>query len=123
MRQRLRWPMTINDDDKRFFEKLGGRIAALRSEHGLTQAELAACLGVSQQTINSFEKGLRRVPASALPELSKVLHVSVEELIDVYRSLMGEHDDWDAYRASMVADRRVVVRLRPTHVYGMLPTP
>jgi len=38
-------------------------------------------LDVSQQTINSFEKGRRRVPASALPELSQILGVSVENLI------------------------------------------
>jgi PPOX class probable F420-dependent enzyme len=46
---------------------------------------------------------------------------AVEELVDLYRSLVGEHDDWDAYRAAMVADRRVVVRLRPDRAYGMLP--
>ena len=36
---------------------------------------------MSQQTINSFEKGRRRVPASALPTLSRALNVSVEALI------------------------------------------
>ena len=46
---------------------------------------------------------------------------TVEELVDLYRSLQGEHDDWDDYRAAMVKDRRVVVRLKPTHAYGMLP--
>lgn len=45
---------------------------------------------------------------------------AVEELVDLYRALQGEHDDWDDYRASMVADRRVVVRITPTHAYGML---
>lgn len=45
---------------------------------------------------------------------------AVEELVELYRSLNGEHDDWDDYRAAMVADRRVVLRLRPTHAYGAL---
>lgn len=45
---------------------------------------------------------------------------NVDELVDLYRALSGEHDDWDAYRAAMVAERRVVVRLRPDHAYGML---
>ncbi len=45
---------------------------------------------------------------------------AVDELVEVYRSISGEHDDWDAYRASMVADRRVVVRLHPTYAYGAL---
>jgi PPOX class probable F420-dependent enzyme len=47
---------------------------------------------------------------------------TVEELVTLYRSIGGEHEDWDSYRAAMVADQRLVVRLRPTHVYGMLPT-
>jgi len=48
---------------------------------------------------------------------------AVEELIEVYRAMLGEHPDWDDYRASMVEDRRVVVRLRPTRAYGMVPKP
>jgi PPOX class probable F420-dependent enzyme len=44
----------------------------------------------------------------------------VEELIEVYRAVLGEHPDWDDYRRAMVADKRVVVRLRPTYAYGAL---
>jgi PPOX class probable F420-dependent enzyme len=44
---------------------------------------------------------------------------AVEELVELYRSVQGEHPDWDEYRAAMVTDRRVVLRLRPTHAYGM----
>jgi PPOX class probable F420-dependent enzyme len=43
---------------------------------------------------------------------------AVDELIEVYRAAAGEHDDWDEYRAAMVRDQRLVVRLRPTHAYG-----
>ncbi|MGY1615303.1 PPOX class F420-dependent oxidoreductase [Geodermatophilus sp. SYSU D00691] len=46
---------------------------------------------------------------------------TVEELITYYRGTAGEHPDWDEYRAAMVADRRLVVRLRPEHAYGQLP--
>jgi PPOX class probable F420-dependent enzyme len=45
---------------------------------------------------------------------------TVEQLISLYRGVAGEHSNWDEYRAAMVADRRVVVRLRPSHAYGML---
>src|SRR5689334_22823938 len=34
---------------------------------------------------------------------------AVEELIEIYKLMVGEHPDWDDYRASMVKDRRVVV--------------
>lgn len=45
---------------------------------------------------------------------------TVDELVEYYRAVAGEHDDWDDYRRAMVADRRVVLKLRPTHAYGML---
>jgi PPOX class probable F420-dependent enzyme len=44
---------------------------------------------------------------------------TVEELVSVYRSLQGEHPDWDEYRQAMVHDRRLVLRLRPERAYGM----
>jgi PPOX class probable F420-dependent enzyme len=43
---------------------------------------------------------------------------AVEELIDLYRSVQGEHPDWDDYRAAMVRDRRLVVRIRAERAYG-----
>lgn len=45
---------------------------------------------------------------------------AADELVALYRSIAGEHPDWDDYRRSMVTDRRVVVRLRPTYAYGAL---
>ncbi len=45
---------------------------------------------------------------------------TVEELIEVFRLVAGkEHPDWDEYRAAMVADRRLVGRLKVTHAYGL----
>lgn len=39
---------------------------------------------------------------------------TVEELVDVYRSIRGaEHPDWDEYRAAMTRDQRVLIRIRP----------
>jgi PPOX class probable F420-dependent enzyme len=57
-------------------------------------------------------------------ELSPVALVSddetVEELVEVFRAIRGEdHPDWDEYRAAMVADRRLVARLRVESVYGL----
>jgi len=45
---------------------------------------------------------------------------TVEDLVTYYRGVSGEHDDWDEYRAAMVADRRLVVRFTPEHTYGQL---
>jgi len=43
----------------------------------------------------------------------------VEELVEIYRTIVGEHPDWDEFRAAMVADRRLVLRIRVTHAYGV----
>ena len=42
----------------------------------------------------------------------------VEALVEYYRSAAGEHPDWDEYRAAMVSDRRVLLRLHVERVYG-----
>jgi PPOX class probable F420-dependent enzyme len=44
---------------------------------------------------------------------------TVEELVRLYRDVIGEHPDWDDYRAAMVRDRRLVLRLRVERAYGI----
>ena len=36
---------------------------------------------------------------------------AMELLVDYYRSISGEHPDWDDYRAAMERDQRVMLRL------------
>ncbi|CAO5246386.1 PPOX class F420-dependent oxidoreductase [Frankia sp. AgKG'84/4] len=42
------------------------------------------------------------------------LPAALEELVDYYRELSGEHPDWDDYRAAMVRDQRCIMRITPT---------
>ncbi|MFE9688910.1 PPOX class F420-dependent oxidoreductase [Micromonospora sp. NPDC005806] len=46
---------------------------------------------------------------------------TVDELVEVYRRIRGEHPDWTDYRAAMVADGRLVLRLTVERVYGWRP--
>lgn len=46
---------------------------------------------------------------------------TVESLIALYRNIAGEHPDWDDYRRAMVDDRRVLLTLPISHLYGMPP--
>src|SRR5436190_24018276 len=39
---------------------------------------------------------------------------AMEPLVAYYRGISGEHPDWDDYRAAMVRDRRVLVRMEIT---------
>ena len=78
--------MTISDDESTFFTGFGGRVAQLRKACNITQVQLAEALGVSQQTVQSYEVGRRRIPVSMLRLLAKTLAVSLDELM-----AEGEH--------------------------------
>jgi PPOX class probable F420-dependent enzyme len=54
------------------------------------------------------------------PVATRTDDATVDELVAYYRAAMGEHDDWNAYRQAMVADRRVIARFKPSRAYGML---
>jgi PPOX class probable F420-dependent enzyme len=73
----------------------------------------------------SSEDGWSYAVADATAELSPVAaepgDAAVEELIDIYRAIQGEHPDWDDYRRAMVADRRIALHLRVERVYGVPP--
>jgi len=60
--------------------------------------------------------------ADATAELTPVAtdpqDATVEELVDVYRTIAGEHPDWDDFRQAMVRDQRLVAKLHVEHVYG-----
>ena len=57
--------------------------------------------------------------AALTPTAADPGDATVDELVSLYRSVQGEHEDWDEYRAAMVRDRRLVIRLPVRHVYGM----
>lgn len=55
----------------------------IRTDRGLTQAELAAQVGVSRKTVNTVENGVF-VPSTVLAlRLAQVLHVTVGELFQL----------------------------------------
>lgn len=78
--------MTTSDDEQTFFAGLGERVAQLRKARNITQVQLAQALQVSQQTVQSYEVGRRRIPVSTLRLLAKTLGVSLDELM-----AEGEH--------------------------------
>lgn len=52
------------------------------------------------------------------PPAADLHDATVEALVELYRALQGEHPDWDDYRAAMVRDARVLLRLPVDHAYG-----
>lgn len=62
-------------------ELVGTNFARLRREKGLTQEEVAARSGFSQQYISSLERGRRNPTIITLYELAQALEVSQIELV------------------------------------------
>ncbi len=55
------------------------------------------------------------------PEAASPHDDTVEALIALYRNIAGDHPDWDEYRRAMVTDRRVLLTLPISRIYGMPP--
>ena len=46
--------------------------------------------------------------------------VALDLLVDLYRTIAGEHPNWDEYCQAMVRDERVVIRILPERASGQL---
>jgi transcriptional regulator with XRE-family HTH domain len=62
-------------------ETIGQRLARLRRERGITQAELAEKLGVVQPMISDYERGGLRLHGQLIVELTRILGVSADEIL------------------------------------------
>ncbi|EAY4651119.1 helix-turn-helix transcriptional regulator [Salmonella enterica] len=71
----------ISNDEQVFITELGRRITALRKEAGMTQTQVAQALNVSQQAVQAWEAGRRRIQISILPAVARLLSVSLEDLL------------------------------------------
>ncbi|EGF1496762.1 TPA: helix-turn-helix domain-containing protein [Escherichia coli] len=71
----------ISNEEQVFIAELGRRITALRKDAGMTQTQVAQALNVSQQTVQAWEAGRRRIQISILPAVARLLAVSLEDLL------------------------------------------
>ena len=70
-----------NQPRKRWFSVLGARIAALRREAGLSQAELASQLQISASAMGMYEQGRREPSGQMLVALARILGVTTDYLL------------------------------------------
>lgn len=61
-------------------ERLANRLKERRGEVGLTQAELAAKVGVTRKTVNTVENGVFTPSATLAIKLAAALGLTVEQL-------------------------------------------
>lgn len=78
-------------------EAIGQRIASLRKQRGLSQAELAAQLKLAQPNVSDYERGVARPNIEIVVALTRILRVSADELLGLEPSR----------RQPIVTDRRL----------------
>ena len=82
--------------------EVGRRIRELRQEKGLLQEELARKAGLSASALSNFEQGRRRISLEWLRKISKVLGVTVSDLIpdSRIRKPLAENDEEEGLLSS-----------------------
>jgi PPOX class probable F420-dependent enzyme len=70
---------------------------------------------------NFYQYVVVEATAELTPVAADPHDATVDALVSYYEAAIGEHPDWDEYRASMVTDKRLLVVLRPERAYGMVP--
>ncbi|HLM65749.1 MAG TPA: PPOX class F420-dependent oxidoreductase [Acidimicrobiales bacterium] len=97
-------PVTPGVDDEGRVE-ISSRETAFKVAHLRARPRAALCV-FTEQFYGPWVQLEGPVEILSLPE-------ALEPLVALYRRIQGEHPDWDDYRAAMVRDRRVVIRLTP----------
>ncbi len=59
------------------------RLKNLRLEHDLSQSQVAAYLGIPQQTYSNYERDIREIPAIHVIKLSGLYHVNADFLLGI----------------------------------------
>ena len=62
-------------------ETIAQRLVRLRKERGLTQAQMAKRLGVSQPVVSDYERGGLRLHGELILKVAEILDVSANELL------------------------------------------
>jgi len=79
-------------DDKRphpIDVHVGGRVRLRRTMLGMSQDKLADSLGLTFQQIQKYEKGVNRIGASRVFEMSRILGVPIQFFFDDYDAETG----------------------------------
>ena len=102
-------PVTVaSDDDGRIL--ISTRETAVKAKNAARDPRVSICV-FTERFFGEWVRIDGDVELVHLPE-------AMELLVDYYRRVAGEHPDWDDYRAAMVRDARVVVKVPIDRVYG-----
>lgn len=66
---------------KEGLDTIAQRLVRLRKERGITQAQMAERLGVSQPVVSDYERGALRLHGELILKVAEILGVSADELL------------------------------------------
>lgn len=78
---------------------IGKRIAALRKKSGMTQAELAGKLNVTDKAVSKWERDLSCPDISLLPKIATLFSISLDELM---QGASYENQDLEENRKDLI---------------------
>jgi transcriptional regulator with XRE-family HTH domain len=82
----------------------------------MTQQQIATQLGLTNQQVHKFEKGLNRVSASQLLAIARIFDIAVGDLFNGYDSAARFDPAHDPQTSRMLLDvTRAFVALEPKH--------
>ena len=84
--------------------KTGSFIAHRRKELGMTQRQLAEILGVTNKAVSKWETGQGLPDVGSLPELARVLGVTVDEILDG-KEAVREYVSYEGNLLDILAER------------------
>ena len=89
-------------------ETIAERLARIRKERGITQAEMAERLGVSQPVVSDYERGELRLHGELIVRVAGILDVSADELL----GLAAEESNGAKRAKGAVTNRRLLRRIQ-----------
>lgn len=93
-------------------------ITATRAKYANAQRDPRVSLHVTAEDFWSYV--VIDGTAELLPVTTDPHDATADAMVTYYRTLRGEHPNWDEYRAAMVADQRLLLLLHPERAYGMV---
>jgi len=94
-------------------------ITATRAKYRNLARDPWAAFHVTTPDFNAYavlEGEVTLTPVAAAPD-----DATVDALAAHYRTIVGDHDDWDEFRAAQIDQQRVLVSFAASRAYGMLP--
>ncbi|MGB0553881.1 MAG: helix-turn-helix domain-containing protein [Alphaproteobacteria bacterium] len=89
---RRRWRTVLEDGPREIDVYVGQRVRQRRVLCGLSQTELATAIGLTFQQLQKYERGMNRISASKLWQISQVLDVPVQWFFKEFAEPKDEED-------------------------------